>query len=220
MGRRSYDQYCTVARALDVLGERWTLLLVRELLTGPKRFKDLLGGLPGIGTNLLTGRLKALEEEGIACRATLPPPAGSRVYELTELGRALEPVVVELSRWGASLLGAPREEENLRAGWAAVALRSAVNPGVAGGRAETYEFRIDGEDFHLRLEGGEAEGTELRQGPAPDPDLVVAGNAETFLAVTSGRLRPEKAVGSGALRVEGGTVENPSALLTRCLTPS
>jgi len=220
MGGRSYDQYCTVARALDVVGERWTLLLVRELLTGPKRFKDLLGGLPGIGTNLLTGRLKALEEEGIVRRATLPPPAGSRVYELTELGRALEPVVVELSRWGASLLGAPREEEDLRAGWAAVALRSAVNPSVAGERTETCEFRIDGEAFHLRLEGGEAERTELRQGPAPDPDLVVAGDAGTFLAVTSGRMSPEEAVGSGALRVEGSTAENPSAMLTRFLAPS
>ncbi len=218
MGKRSYDQYCTVARALDVVGERWTLLLVRELLTGPKRFKDLLGGLPGIGTNLLAARLKALEEKGIVRRATLPPPAGSNVYELTETGRSLEPVIVALSRWGASLLGTPREGEDLRAGWAAVAVRSAVNPSVAGGPTETYEFRIDGEAYHLRLEDGEEGGTELRQGPAPDPDLVVVGDAETFLAVSSGRLRLEEAVGSGALRVEGGTAENPGALLTHCLT--
>ena len=169
---------------------------------------------------MLTGRLKALEEEGIVRRVTLPPPAGSRVYELTELGRALEPVVVELSRWRASLLGAPREEEDLRADWAAVALRSAVNPSVAGERTETYEFRIEGEAFHLRLEGGEAERTELRQGPAPDPDLAVAGDAGTFLAVTSGRMSLEEAVGSGALRVEGSTAENPSAMLTRFLAPS
>ena len=217
MGKRSYEQYCTVARALDVIGERWTLLLVRELLTGPKRFKDLLGGLPGIGTNLLAARLKALEGEGIVRRATLPPPAGSNVYELTETGRSLEPVIVELSRWGASLLGVPQAGEDLQAGWAAVAVRSAVKPSVAGGRAGTYEFRIDGEAFHLRLEDGEEEGTMLRQGPAPDPDLVVAGDAKTFLAVTSGRLGPEEAVGSGALRVEGGTAENPGALLTNCL---
>jgi DNA-binding HxlR family transcriptional regulator/putative sterol carrier protein len=217
MGKRSYDQYCTVARALDVVGERWTLLLVRELLTGPKRFKDLLEGLPGIGTNLLAARLKALEGEGIVRRATLPPPAGSNVYELTETGRSLEPVIVELSRWGASLLGAPQEGEDLRAGWAAVAVRSAVKPSVADGRIGTYEFRIDGEAFHLRLEDGEEEVTELRQGPAQDPDLVLAGDAGTFLAVTSGRMRPEEAVGSGALRVEGSTAENPGALLTRCL---
>ncbi len=217
MGKRSYDQYCTVARALDVVGERWTLLLVRELLTGPKRFKDLLGGLPGIGTNLLTGRLKALEEHGIVRRATLPPPAGSGVYELTETGRALEPVILALSRWGASLLDDPREGEDLRAGWAAVAVRSAVGSRATGESAGTYEFRIDGEAFHLRVGGDKEEGAKLRQGPAQDPDLVVAGDAGTFLAVASGRLGPEEAVGSGGLRVEGDDEESPGDLLTRCL---
>ena len=133
--KRSYGQYCTVARALDVVGERWTLLLVRELSTGPKRFKDLLEGLPGIATNLLAARLKTLEGEGIVRRATLPPPAGSNVYELTELGGSLEPVIVALSRWGARLLDAPREEEDLRAGWAAVAMRSAIGRRVALSRA-------------------------------------------------------------------------------------
>src|SRR5215208_1271548 len=134
--KRSYGQYCTVARALDVVGERWTLLLVRELSTGPKRFKDLLEGLPGIGTNLLASRLKMLEGEGIVRRATLPPPAGSSVYELTGLGRELEPVIVALSRWGARLLDAPHEGDELRAGWAAVAMRSALGArggGVGGG---------------------------------------------------------------------------------------
>ncbi len=200
--KRSYGQYCTVARALDVIGERWTLLLVRELSTGPKRFKDLLEGLPGIGTNLLASRLKSLEGQGIVCRATLPPPAGSNVYELTELGWSLEPVIVALSRWGAKLLDVPHEGENLRAGWAAVAMRSVLEEGAAGGRSGTYEFRIDGEVFHLRV-GEEGERVETRQGPAQDPDVVVTGEAETFLAVTSGRLDLEEAMESGSLRVEG-----------------
>ena len=191
------------------------MLLVRELLTGPKRFKDLLEGLPGIGTNLLAARLKALEGEGIVGRATLPPPAGSNVYELTELGRSLEPVIMALSRWGAGLLGVPREGDDMRPGWAAVALRSAVGPG-AGGPSGTYEFRIDGEVFHLRVGDGEAEEVEVRQGPAPAADLVVVGDTETFLAVVSGRSSPEEAVESGALRVEGGE-ENQDALLARCL---
>jgi DNA-binding HxlR family transcriptional regulator/putative sterol carrier protein len=216
--KRSYGQYCTVARALDVVGERWTLLLVRELSTGPKRFKDLLEGLPGIGTNLLTNRLKRLEADGIVRRATLPPPAGSNVYELTELGRSLEPVIVALSRWGAKLLlDAPREEDNLRAAWAAVAMRSAIGRGAAGGRPSTYEFRIDGEAFHVRVgDGEEGERVEARQGSAPDPDLVVTGDAETFLAVASGRLSPEEAVRSGALRAEGGREEDREALLRWC----
>jgi len=198
--KRSYGQYCTVARALDVVGERWTLLLVRELSTGPKRFKDLLGGLPGIGTNLLAGRLKMLEGEGIVRRATLPPPAGSNVYELTDLGRSLEPVIVALSRWGARLLDVPGEEDESRAGWAAVALRSALRTGPADGRPGTYEFRIDDETFYLRV--GESGEVELGQGSAPAPDLVVTGDAGTFLAVATWRLRPEEAVRSGALRVE------------------
>src|SRR5215211_2296083 len=217
--KRSYGQYCTVARALDVVGERWTLLLVRELSTGPKRFKDLLEGLPGIGTNLLAARLKTLEGEGIVQRATLPPPAGSNVYELTELGRSLEPVIVALSRWGARLLDAPREEENLRAGWAAVALRSALGVRAVSGRPDTYEFRIDGQTFHLRVgDGEEGEGVEAKQGSAPDPDLVVVGDAETFLAVASGRLSLEEALDSGVLRVEGERDDDQEVLLAQCLT--
>ena len=211
--KRSYDQYCAVARALDVVGERWTLLLVRELSTGPKRFKDLLEGLPGIGTNLLTARLKALEGEGIVRRGTLPPPAGSNVYELTELGRSLEPVIVALSRWGATLLDAPREEDDLRPGWAAVAMRSAAESGATGGSAGVYEFRIDGEVFHLRVADGEV---EARQGPASDANLVLMGDTETFLALASKRLDPKEAVESGALTVEGGG-EGQEASLAQCL---
>jgi DNA-binding HxlR family transcriptional regulator len=208
--KRSYGQHCTVAAALDVVGERWTLLLVRELSTGPKRFKDLLGGLPGIGTNLLAGRLKRLEGEGIVRRSTLPPPAGSSVYELTALGRELEPVLVALSRWGARLLDAPGEDDELRAGWAAVALRSAL---PAGDSAGTYGFRIDGEVFHLRVSGDEA---EVRQGSAQDHDLLVESDAGTLLAVASGRLSPEQAVESGALRVEGEREGDREALLAWC----
>jgi DNA-binding HxlR family transcriptional regulator len=211
--KRSYGQHCTVARALDVVGERWTLLVVRELSTGPKRFKDLLGGLPGIGTNLLAARLKRLEGEGIVGRATLPPPAGSNVYELTLLGKELEPVLVALSRWGARLLDEPGEDNEVRAGWAAVALRSAVPEGASEGRPGTYGFRIDGEEFHLRVSG---EQVEVRQGSAPDHDLLVQGDARTLLAVASGRLSPEEAVHSGVLKVEEEHEGDREALLAWC----
>jgi DNA-binding HxlR family transcriptional regulator len=180
--KRNYGQHCTVARALDVVGERWTLLtllLVRELSTGPKRFKDLLGGLPGIGTNLLAARLKRLVEEGIVRRSTLPPPAGSSVYELTALGRELEPVIVALSRWGARLIGSPGEDDEIRAGWAAVALRSALVEADSG----SYGFRIDGEAFHVQVvDGGGGKTVEARQGPAPDSDPVVVGDDGSLLA--------------------------------------
>lgn len=211
MGKRSYGQHCTVAKALDVLGERWTLLLVRELLTGPKRFKDLLAGLPGIGTNLLAARLKALAEHGVVRKATLPPPAGSEVYELTDLGRSLEPVVLGLSRWGSRLMDEePREGDDVRPAWAAMALRSLFEP-EAGGPREVYEFRIDGEAFHLRAEGGAVEG---RQGAADRPDVVISGSAGTFLALAAGRLVPEEALGSGKIRIEG---ERDRDAVARCL---
>ena len=211
MSKRSYDQHCTVAHALDVVGERWTLLLVRELLTGPKRFKDLLWGLPGIGTNLLAARLKALEERGVVRRGTLPPPAGSGIYELTGLGRSLEPVVVALSRWGSRLIGELQDEDELRPAWVMVALRSLLEPGAACGPREAYELRIDGETFHLRVGGG---AVEARQGPADDPDVVISGDAGAFLALTAGRLAVEEALGSGRIRIEGD--ENGDAR-ARCL---
>ena len=209
VSRRTYDQYCAVARALDVVGERWTLLLVRELLTGPKRFKDLLDGLSGIGTSLLTARLKDLEGNGILRRATLPPPAGSKVYELTDLGRSLEPVVIALSRWGLKLLDAPRREEVSRPAWAMVALQSSLELEVVHGRKETYEFRVDGELFHVQVEGGEA---EVRQGPAVDPDLIISGDTETLLSVAAGRLMLAEAVEAGAIATEGDRNS-----LARCL---
>jgi DNA-binding HxlR family transcriptional regulator len=200
MSKRSYNQYCAVARAMDIVGERWTLLIVRELLPGPKRFKDLLKGLPGIGTNLLTARLRDLEGYGVVHRTTLPPPAASKVYELTELGRSLEPVVMSLARWGLEFLGASREEEDRQPAWAMVALRSVLKPEATGEVRESYEFRVDNEVFHVWIEDSE---TEVRQGSAADPDLVVRSDTQTLLAVAAGRTELGEAVASGAIGVEG-----------------
>lgn len=200
MSKRSYNQYCAVARAMDIVGERWTLLIVRELLPGPKRFKDLLEGLPGIGTNLLTARLKDLEGHGIVRRTTLPPPAASRVYELTDLGRSLEPAVMGLARWGLEFLGASREEEDRQPAWAMVAVKSVIKAQATAETRESYEFRVDDEVFHVRIEDGEA---EVRQGPAANPALVVRSDAQTLLAVAAGREEPAAAVASGAIGMEG-----------------
>ena len=200
MSKRSYNQYCAVARAMDIVGERWTLLIVRELLPGPKRFKDLLEGLPGIGTNLLTARLRDLEGFGVVHRTTLPPPAASKVYELTELGSSLESVVMSLARWGLEFLGASREEEDRQPAWAMVALRSVLKPEATGEVRESYEFRVDDEVFHVWIEDSE---TEVRQGSAADPDLVVRSDTQTLLAVAAGRTELGEAVTSGAIGVEG-----------------
>jgi DNA-binding HxlR family transcriptional regulator len=203
--RRSYDQYCALARALDVVGERWTLLLVRELLLGPKRYKDLLAGLPGIGTNLLAERLRHLEELALVQRRALPPPAGSRVYELTELGRGLEPAVMELGRWGAHFLGEPREGDALQPGWFFVSLRATFRPDLAGDLHESYEFRIGAETFGVIVDDGKL---TTGQGPAADPGVVVATDLETFVALLARRLTSADARATRAVEIEG----DPTAL--------
>src|SRR5438132_8709246 len=119
MAKRTYDQYCPGARALDLVGERWTLLIVRELIFfGPKRFTDLLAGLPGVAPNVLSGRLKEMEGAGLIGRTKLRPPAGSTVYELTEFGEGLRPMMMELYRRGPQLLGPPTDTDHLRLSWA------------------------------------------------------------------------------------------------------
>lgn len=117
MPRRSYDQYCPIARSLDVAGERWTLLIVRELLAGPRRYTDLHADLPGVSTDVLAGRLKDMEREGLVTRRRLPPPGAAYVYELTGRGRELQPVLAALAVWGTPALGEPRPTDALREHW-------------------------------------------------------------------------------------------------------
>src|ERR1041385_5643147 len=143
MTSRSYDQFCGVARALDLVGERWALLLVRDLLLSPKRFTDLRRGLPGIGTNVLAARLKELERAGVIARRTLPPPAASIVYELTEYGRALEGPLLALGRWGAVSMGRREDRQALRSEWLAVALKAFFRPEAAADLRATVALRFD-----------------------------------------------------------------------------
>lgn len=200
MGARSYNQFCALARALDVVGERWTLLLVRELLLGPRRYKDLLAGLPGIGTNLLADRLKELERLGVVARRTLPAPAGSAVYELTELGRGLEPAVFALGRWGAHFLQPRREGDASEPGWFFVSIRSTFRPEAAAGLRESYEFLIDGVRFHALVDRGQA---RTGQGPATNPDAVFTTDLDSFIGLLSGELSPRAGRADGKVAVEG-----------------
>ena len=128
MRKRSYDQYCPVAHALDLIGERWAMLVVKELMHGPQRYTDLAEHLPGIGTNILAARLRSLEECGVIVKRTLPPPAASRVYELTDYGRELKPVMRELALWGARSLGPPTDEDELFDGLARERRRHDARP--------------------------------------------------------------------------------------------
>src|ERR1700736_4345674 len=151
---RAYGQYCGFARAAEVLGERWAMLVVRDLLVGPKRFTDLLRGLPGIPSNVLTARLKELENAGIARRRVLARPSRAVVYELTEYGLQLEPVVVELGRWGAKNLGDPRPDETVTVDSLITALRTTFHPAAARRFRAGYELRVGEIVLHARVHNG------------------------------------------------------------------
>ena len=164
--RKRYDQYCPVAHALDLVGERWSLLVVRELMRGPKRYTDLAERLPGIGTNILAARLRDLEAHGIVTKRKLPPPAASRVYELTDYGRALRDAIRELALWGARSLGPPADDDELFPGWLENALDTVLAPLAPPGR---FEFRV-GDEVASLVDG------EARPGPIEEPDVVVEGD--------------------------------------------
>jgi DNA-binding HxlR family transcriptional regulator len=164
--RKSYEQYCPMAHALDLVGERWALLVVRELMHGPKRYTDLAEHLPGIGTNILASRLRDLEACGIVAKRTLPPPAASRVYELTDYGRGLRTVIRELALWGARSLGPPTADDELFPGWLENAIDVVLAPIAPPGR---FEFRV-GDEVASLVDG------EARPGSVEQPDVVVEGD--------------------------------------------
>lgn len=198
---RSYDQYCGLAAALDVLGERWTLLVLRDLSLGPKRYRDLLDALPGIGTNLLAARLKSLEEAGVIRRATLPPPAGVQVYELTVRGEALRPTLEGLALWGLELLPEEVGDRRFRPAWAAACMRAGAEPGAVADLAGTFLFEVAGEQFHITAAHGEL---DVRDGPPPAPaDVRLRMDRPTYLGLGTRQLAPAEAVRSGALELEG-----------------
>src|SRR5438876_10399868 len=176
-GMKKFDQYCPVAHALSLVGERWSLLIVRELLHGPKRYTDLTHGLPGIGTNILAARLRDLEECGVVQKRHLPPPAASTVYELTEYGTGLNEALYALARWGARSLGPPGPEDELYPEWGVNAFPALFNAEAARGLTETYVLEIDDDVFTARLVNGSLEAS---LGAAEDADLVVEVDINTF----------------------------------------
>jgi DNA-binding HxlR family transcriptional regulator len=164
--RKRYDQYCPVAHALDLVGERWALLVVRELMHGPKRYTDLADHLPGIGTNILASRLRDLGACGVIAKRRLPPPAASRVYELTDYGRGLRTVMRELALWGARSLGPPMADDELFPGWLENAVDTVLAPIAPPGR---FEFRV-GDEVASLVDG------EAQAGSVEDPDVIVEGD--------------------------------------------
>ncbi|WP_406221298.1 winged helix-turn-helix transcriptional regulator [Streptomyces canus] len=198
--RRSYDQYCSAARALDVVGDRWTLLIVRELLSGPRRYTDLHADLPGVSTDVLASRLKDMERDGLTTRRRLPPPGAAFVYELTARGRELLPVLQALGTWGGPELGARRPTDAVRAHWFALPLlRALEGEGLV-------EVRLEEGDFHVYA--GAQDGPAYGEGPAPrEPDARLVLDSEVCGAVGRGELSLADAVRDGRVEVTGeGTI--------------
>ncbi|WP_316780828.1 winged helix-turn-helix transcriptional regulator [Streptomyces sasae] len=194
--RRSYDQYCSAARALDVVGDRWTLLIVRELLAGPRRYTDLHADLPGVSTDVLASRLKDMERDGLTTRRRLPPPGAAYVYELTGRGRELLPVLQALGKWGEPELGERRPTDAVRAHWFALPLlRSLEGEGLV-------EVRLEEGDFHVHV--GAEDGPVYGDGPAPaEPDARLLLDTETCTALARGELTLSDAVRAGRVTVTG-----------------
>jgi DNA-binding HxlR family transcriptional regulator len=197
---KRFDQYCPLAHALGLVGERWAFLVVRELLHGPKRYTDLLDGLPGIGTNILAARLRGLEEAGIVRKRRLPPPAASQVYELTEYGSELEEVFWALARWGARSLGPPGPDDELYPEWGVNAFAALFFPEAARGLAETYVLRVNGDVFSARVEDGHMHASV---GAAEDAAVEIETDMETFFSLAGGQLAPRDALKRRLVRVEG-----------------
>jgi DNA-binding HxlR family transcriptional regulator len=180
---RSYKQHCGIARALDLVGERWALLVLRELVLGPRRFTDLKEGLPGIATNVLSQRLRQLERDGIVARRRLPAPAASNVYELTEYGEELVPILLDFGRWGARSLGPRPPEHTTQGRWFAVALKAFHEPEAAADITATVAIDLGDAEVTLRLDRGKL---DVVPGLEEDADLAITADAETLVAYLAG----------------------------------
>ncbi|WP_433334795.1 winged helix-turn-helix transcriptional regulator [Spirillospora sp. CA-294931] len=197
--RRNYGQYCGLAAGLDLIGERWTLLIVRELLSGPCRYNELLANLPGIGTNLLADRLKFLGQCGII-RQRCRESSKLRDYELTEQGEGLREAVLALARWGLGMLDQPAPGDIVRPRWAALAIEAILDPSRAG-PDEQYEFRIDDEVFHVSVLGGQV--TVGHGRAAIGHTLTLTTDSVTFVKIGAGSLNPLEATLTNRLVIDG-----------------
>ncbi|NYE71669.1 winged helix-turn-helix transcriptional regulator [Microlunatus parietis] len=202
---RSYGQYCGLAHALEIVGERWALLIIRDLVLGPKRFTDLRTGLPRIPTNVLSARLKELESAGVVRRRTMPRPSAAVVYELTDYGAQLEDIVLRLGRWGASTLGEPGPEDIVTPDGEVLALRATFKPEAAVGVRARYQVRVADVVVHAHVEDGTLIAGD---GPLPAPDLVLEmDDISTHKPLLAGELTPEEAVAKGLVTVTGKPAE-------------
>lgn len=199
MTRRAYGQFCGLVRALEIVGERWALVIVRDLLVGPRRYTDLKRGLPRIPTNILANRLRELEEAGVVRRRLEERPGGAVVYELTEQGRALERAVMELGRWGARLLTEPGPGEIITEDSMVMALRTIFRPEAARGLTARYELRLGPVTLHAQITNGQL---DAAGGPLPEADLIITAGPALH-ELLAGEITPAQALRRRIVRIEG-----------------
>lgn len=207
--RRRYDDACGAAHGLELIGERWALLVMRELMLGPKRFSDLRADLPGISANVLTQRLEGLEASGLVVRRKLPPPASSQVYELTPWGYEAEPILQELGRWAAR---SPRHDPTLPLSAVSLMLsfRTVFDAGRAGDMKASIGFRLGNEDFMVEIADGRI---EVARGEDGEADAIIIGTAPIVAATVYGGQSLDGMLAGGALAIEGDR-----AIIDRFLT--
>ena len=192
---RSYGQFCSVARALDVIGDRWTLLIIRELLLrGACRYTDLKNGLPGIATNLLADRIRELEAAGLIRREEAPPPVATTLVHLTEAGAELEPVVRALGSWGIRFMAQPADDEEFRSQWFAYPVEEFLRDADPGAPPVSIELRTASAPAVIEVSGGTV---RTRIGAAASPDLVLAGRPQMILALLTGKLTAAEVAARG-----------------------
>ena len=192
---RSYGQYCSIARALDLVGDRWTLLIVRELLLqGSCRFTDLKNGLPGVATNLLSTRLKELEDAGLISREDAPPPVATALYTLTEDGLSLEPVLKALGLWGLRYMAEERAGDAFQARWLAYAPGWFTTDADPDAPAAVIQLVAAGEEAVIEVDGGQV---RTRAGRATDPDLLLSGPPRAVLGLLLGKIGIDDATAIG-----------------------
>lgn len=197
---RSYGQYCSVAKALDVIGDRWTLLIVRELLLrGACRYTDLKNGLPGIATNLLADRIRELEAAGLVRREEAPPPVATTLVLLTETGAELEPVIKALGWWGIRYMSGPADTDEFRSQWFTYPVDFFLTDRDPGGPSASIELRTGADPAVVEVSGG---AVRLRAGSVPSPDLVLAGRPQLIAALFSGQLSAAEVAAFG-LEISG-----------------
>jgi DNA-binding HxlR family transcriptional regulator len=197
---RSYGQYCSVAKSLDVVGDRWTLLIVRELiLQGPCRYTDLKGALPGIATNLLAERLRELEAAGLIWREDAAPPVATTLFHLTDAGTELEPALAALGAWGIRYMAEPADHDEFRSHWFAFPVSLFLHDRDPDGPPIAIELRATGRPAVIEVSGGSV---RTRLGTTPTPDLVLRGTPQLILGLISAHLTPGQAKEAG-LEIEG-----------------